>query len=313
MNDAARASAEGLRLRLPATSANLGPGFDAVAVALDFYLEIAAEPAAEFSIAATGRDRERCSAMENNLILEIYRNLLQSHGRPVVPLAIRMANGIPLAMGCGSSAAGRLAAIALAVHFGRLDWSSERIVEEAGNLEGHPDNAAACWLGGFVACASEGRRVHVARVVPPAEWRAIVVLPAEPLSTTKARALLPAEYTRADTVANIQSVALLGLAFAQARGDLLRVAMKDRIHQPFRAPFCPFLRPLLPLAGNHGILGVALSGAGPAVLVIAGSEESVAPVSAAICNALEGLVKPELVVCRLLPDGAGQCFETRRA
>jgi len=313
MNDAARASAEGLRLRLPATSANLGPGFDAVAVALDFYLEIAAEPAAEFSIAATGRDRERCSAMENNLILESYRNLLQSHGRPVVPLAIRMANGIPLAMGCGSSAAGRLAAIALAVHFGRLDWSSERIVEEAGNLEGHPDNAAACWLGGFVACASEGRRVHVARVVPPAEWRAIVVLPAEPLSTTKARALLPAEYTRADTVANIQSVALLGLAFAQARGDLLRVAMKDRIHQPFRAPFCPFLRPLLPLAGNHGILGVALSGAGPAVLVIAGSEESVAPASTAIRNALEGLVKPELVVCRLLPDGAGQCFERRRA
>ena len=80
-------------------------------------------------------------------------------------------------MGCGSSAAGRLAAIALAVHFGRLDWTSERILEEASALEGHPDNASACWLGGFVTAACEGRQVHVARVVPPEEWRAIVVLP----------------------------------------------------------------------------------------------------------------------------------------
>ena len=313
MSLASRKNVGNLRLRLPATSANLGPGFDADAVALDFYLEIEAESAAEFSIAATGRDRERCSRLENNLILETYKDLLQSHGRPIVPLAIRMANGIPLAMGCGSSAAGRLAAIALAVHFGQLDWSSERIIEEASVLEGHPDNAAACWLGGFVACASEGRRVHVARVVPPSEWRAILVLPAEPLSTSKARALLPAEYSRADAVANIQSVALLGLAFAQARGDLLRVAMNDRIHQPFRAPFCPFLPPLLPLAGDHGILGVALSGAGPAVLVVVGSEKALEPASAAIRNALEGLVKPDLVACRFLPAGASQCFATHRA
>ena len=313
MNDLARACNVVFRLRLPATSANLGPGFDAAAVALDFYLEIEAEPASEFSIAATGRNQERCSRIENNLILETYRDLLRSNERPVVPLAIRMVNNIPLAMGCGSSAAGRLAAIALAVHFGQLDWSSERIVEETSVLEGHPDNAAACWLGGFVACASEGRRVHVARVVPPAEWRAIAVLPAQPLPTSKARALLPAEYSRVDVVANIQFAALLGLAFAQARGDLLRIAMNDRIHQPFRAPICPFLPRLLPLAGDHGILGVALSGAGPAVLVVVGSVESLAPASTAIRSALEGLPEPELMVCRLLPTGASQCFETRRA
>jgi homoserine kinase len=313
MNDLARACNVVFRLRLPATSANLGPGFDAAAVALDFYLEIEAELASEFSIAATGRNQERCSRIENNLILETYKGLLQSHGRPVVPLAIRMANDIPLAMGCGSSAAGRLAAIALAVYFGQLDWSSERIVEEASILEGHPDNTAACWLGGFVACASEGRQVHVVRVIPPAAWRAIAVLPAQPLPTSKARALLPAEYSRADVVANIQSVALLGLAIAQARGDLLRIAMKDRIHQPFRAPICPFLPRLLPLAGNQGILGVALSGAGPAVLVIVGSEDSLMPASTAIRGALEGLPEPELVVCHLLSAGASQCFEALRA
>jgi len=115
-----RPSGGGLRLRLPATSANLGPGFDAVAIALDFYLELDAEPADEFSITATGRDAERCGRVEDNLVLETYKGILVANDRPIVPLAIKMRNGIPLAMGCGSSAAGRLAAIALAVHFGQL-------------------------------------------------------------------------------------------------------------------------------------------------------------------------------------------------
>ena len=313
MSEGSKANPDRLRLRLPASSANLGSGFDAVAVAFDFYLEVEAESAAEFSIIATGRNREHIARLENNLILEIYKRLLETNGRPVIPLAIQMANEIPLGMGCGSSAAGRLAAIALAVHFGRLGWSSERILEEASALEGHPDNASACGLGGFVAAACEGncesRRVHVARVSPPAEWRAIVVLPNEPLATSKARAMLPDCYSRADTVANIQSAALLGLAFAQARGDLLRVAMQDRIHQPFRAHLCPLLPPLLPLAGKHSILGAALSGAGPSVLVVVDSEGSVPEASAAIRKALEGLPEPELKVCRFEAVGASLSFE----
>ena len=310
MSDDLRPEMGSLRLRLPASSANLGPGFDAAAVALDFYLEIEAKPAAEFSITATGRDAERCGRLEDNLILDLYRRLLQENGRSTVPLVIRMDNGIPLGMGCGSSAAGRLAGIALAVHFGQLGWSSERIVEEASVLEGHPDNAAACWLGGFVATASEGRHVHVASVVPPAEWRAIVVLPADPLPTSKARAVLPAAYSRGDVVANIQSVALLGLAFAEARTDLLRIAMSDRIHQPYRAPICPLLPLLLPLVGEQGIVGVALSGAGPAVLVVVANEASLPQALTAIRNrALENHLEPELVECRLRPEGARELSE----
>jgi homoserine kinase len=310
MSDASVASLGRVSLRLPATSANLGSGFDAAAVALDFYLEIEAEPAAEFSIAATGHDSKRCGRVEGNLILEIYKGLLRRHDRSIVPLAINMVNGIPLGMGCGSSAAGRLAAIALANHFGQLGWSSEQILEEACALEGHPDNVAACWLGGFVATANEGRKVHVARVVPPADWRAIVVLPAEPLATSRARAVLPDSYGREDVVVNLQSASLLGLAFAQARGDLLRIAMNDRIHQPYRAPICPLLPRLLPLPGNHGILGTALSGAGPAVLVVIDSEESVAQASAAILTAVEDLLQPVLMVCRLSPDGASVAART---
>ncbi len=302
----------GFRLRLPASSANLGPAFDAAAVALDFYLEVEAEPAAEFLIAATGLNREHIAKLEDNLVLGIYKDLLTANDRPVVPLAIRMDNQIPLGMGCGSSAAGRLAGIALAVHFGGLGWSSERILEEASALEGHPDNASACWLGGFVVAACESTRVRVARVEPPAEWRAIVVLPSEPLATSKARAMLPDCYAREDVVANLQSAALLGMAFAQARADLLRIAMQDHIHQPFRAPICPMLLPLLPLAGEHGILGAALSGAGPSVLLIAGGEGQLPEATTAIRRAL-GSIQAELKVCRFESLGASQSAETMRA
>jgi homoserine kinase len=124
------------------------------------------------------------------------------------------------------------------------------------------------------------------------------------LATSKARSLLPATYSRADVVGNIQFVSLLGLAFAQPRGDLLRVAMRDRIHQPYRAAICPLLAPLLPLAGQHGILGAALSGAGPSVLVIVGNEESVPEAVAAIRNAVKGQKEPELRICRFEPKGA---------
>ena len=292
-------------LRLPATSANLGPGFDAVAVALDVFLEIQAEPAQEFSITASGRDADRCAKLDDNLILESYKQILRCHERAIVPLAIRMVNGIPLGMGCGSSAAARLAAIALAMHFGELQWDSDRVLEEAYKLEGHADNVAACWLGGFVAAVCEGTKVQVARTDPPAGWRAIVALPREPLSTSKARAVLPASFALEDVVANLQSVAVLALAFAQGRGDLLRLAMRDRIHQTHRAAMCPLLPVLLPLVGEHGILGVALSGAGPAVLAIIDREESLGDASRAVQNQLVG----ELLICRFSRLGACQSIE----
>jgi len=306
MSAPVQSNTKSFRLRLPATSANLGAGFDAAAVALNFFLDVEAELAPDFSIVATGRDSDRCSKIEDNLVLGIYSRLLRENGRQVIPLAIRMVNDIPLGRGCGSSAAGRLASIAMANHFGKLGWSQDHILEEACLLEGHPDNAAACWLGGFVVAANEDRSVHLARIVPPADWRAIIVLPPESLATSKARAVLPASYSRDDVVSNIQAVSLLGLAFAQGRGDLLRIAMKDRVHQPYRESICPLLPRLLPLAGHHGILGAALSGAGPAVLVIVGSEDDLDRASAAIRQALDCLPNPELHVCRFESSGASE-------
>jgi len=301
-----RLPAGGLRLRLPATSANLGPGFDAAAIALNFYLEIEAEEATEFSVAATGLNADRCGRLEDNLVIETYKKILAAADRPAVPLAIKMQNGIPLAMGCGSSAAGRLAAIALAVHFGALGWDTPRILYEGYLLEGHPDNVAACWLGGFVAAACRETTVHVARVTPPEEWRAIIVLPAESLPTSKARAVLPASFPLTDVVANIQAVSMLGLAFAQARKDLLGAAMTDRIHQHYRAPICTLLPQVLTLVGKSGIIGAALSGAGPAVLVIIESEEALERASTAIRNAVGSSQKVNLQVCCFVHAGTSQ-------
>jgi homoserine kinase len=304
MSISASAEPGKINLRLPATSANLGPGFDAVAVALDFYLEIEAESASDFSIEATGRDAERCARLEDNLIIEAYRRLLHANQREIVPLAIKMQNQIPLGMGCGSSAAGRLAAIALANHFGQLGLSAEAVLDEAYMLEGHPDNVAACWLGGFVASICEGRRVYPVHVSPPQDWRVIVALPAEPLPTSVARSVLPASYWLQDVVQNLQSLSLLGLAFERGRGDLLRLAMQDKIHQPYRAAICPLLPLLLPLAGEHGILAASLSGAGPSVLTIVDNESSVTGAEAAIRRALGTQENVELLLSRFISLGA---------
>lgn len=304
-------SVAAFRIRLPATSANLGAAFDSAAVALDFYLTVEAEPAEAFSIAATGRNADVCGRVEGNLILDTYAALLQREGRAVPPLALRVDNQIPLGMGCGSSAAGRLAAVALAAHFGGLDWDDDAILSEACALEGHPDNAAACWLGGMVVAAEDGGqggRVLVARVDPPASWRALIALPDASLATSEARAVLPASYTRADVVANLQAASLLGLAFAQGRGELLQAAMKDRIHQPYRAAMCTLLPRLLPLAGSAGILGVALSGAGPSVLLIVKAEEMTAAAGLARA-AMEGEGRFEILQVGFASRGAAACRE----
>lgn len=292
-----------MKIRLPATSANLGSAFDAAALALDVFLHVEAAQAENFSIRATGRDAASCSSMEDNLILDTYEHALEGQGKAFVPLALAVENEIPLGMGMGSSAAARLAGIALAVEFGRLGWSSERVLEEACRLEGHPDNAAACWLGGFVTATASGSKVLAAKFEPPPKWRAVVVLPAHPLATMQARSVLPQQVRRADAVANLQRSALLTAAFAQGRGDWLAEAMADRLHQPYRAELCPLLPRLLPLAGRCGVLGVALSGAGPSVLLILESEDAAS--EAELATNVHALAQEpvELIQCGLATGG----------
>lgn len=262
-----------LEVVLPATSANVGPGFDSLAIALDLHLKIEAHPAEEFSIAALGRDHLLCAQLHDNLILETYREILESHARPVVPLALALENEIPIGKGCGSSAAARLAGAALASHFGDLLWSDQQIFEEAARREGHADNVAACSLGGLVVAQSESSagktNVRAVQIASSAPWHFLLVIPNERLSTKLSRKALPEHYPAHDAVANVQNAVLLGTAFIQSRADLLRVALTDRLHEPYRTSLCPLLEPMRRLAKeDNNVLGAVLSGAGPSVLLV---------------------------------------------
>jgi homoserine kinase len=264
------------KLALPATSANLGPAFDAAALAMNFSIKIQARPADDFSIVAKGRDQEICGAVENHLILNTYREVLSAAGRKVTPLSLRIHNDIPIGKGCGSSAAARLAGIALAVHFGRMKWNDAQIVGEASRREHHPDNASACWMGGLtIARMSGDAEAQVALIRPKGTWPLLLAVPDQPLSTEEARRVLPAQYSRADAVTNIQNSMLLVAGFAQGRPDFLRAALDDRIHQPYRAALCPLLPCIQQLTERGEILGAALSGAGPSVLVFVDPKKSV--------------------------------------
>lgn len=255
-------------IRLPATTANLGSGFDAVALALELFLDVHAIPADAYSIDAVGRNAATCSKLHRNLMLSVYEETLRSAGKHPKALAIKVDNGIPVGMGCGSSAAARLAGIAMANHFGHLNMTADQIMREACRLEGHPDNVTACWLGGFTVAAGSGNELRWNRITPPKSWTAILILPDEPLATTVARAILPNMYSRSDAVTNVQNVALLTSAFCTGSPELLRQGMYDRLHHPYRGQVSTLLPLLLPLAGQQGVFGVALSGAGPAVFVL---------------------------------------------
>jgi len=290
---------------LPATSANLGPGFDSLAIALDLHLKIEAHPAPEFSIAALGRDHVLCAQVRDNLIFETYQEILESHRRPVTPLALAIENEIPIGKGCGSSAAARLAGAALASHFGELSWSDAQIFDESARREGHADNVAACWLGGLVVAQSqtpaEKAGVQTVQIASSAPWHFLLVVPAERLSTKLARKALPDHYSSHDAVTNIQNAVLLSTAFVQGRPDLLRAALSDRLHEPHRAALCPLLEPMRSVAAESSdVIGAVLSGSGPSVLMILDANARRTQIEKRIDDVLlEAKLSAELIFTRI--------------
>ncbi len=299
--------AAALHLALPATSANLGPAFDAAALAIDLYIEIDARPAPEFSIRAAGRDSEICRTLENHLILTTYRQILNTQASEIVPLSLSIKNDIPIGKGCGSSAAARLAGIALANHFGRLGWTDTQIIGEASRLEHHPDNAAACWMGGLaVARMSGNAEAQVACIRPKGKWPLLLAVPDQALATEEARRVLPEQYSRADAVINIQNSMLLLAAFTQGRRELLATALEDRIHQPYRTRLCPLLPALQEMAmtGAPGILGAALSGAGPSVVIFLDPRASAQKTRRIVAQHLASRnLQAELLLTSIAPRG----------
>jgi homoserine kinase len=299
------------KLTLPATSANLGPAFDTAALALNLSLSIKAVRTKEFAVAATGRDQAICGQLENHLILTTYREVLQAEVKAPAPLSLEIKNEFPIGKGCGSSAAARLAGIALAVHFGKLRWDSSRIVGEAARRERHSDNAAACWMGGVTVSRMVGNgEAQVARFLPKGKWPLLLAIPDESLSTEKAREVLPRHYSRHDVVSNIQHSMLLLAAFFQGDRKLLTSSLNDRVHEPYRAPLCPLLPALRDFPKDKGILGSVLSGAGPSVLIFLDADIPTAKTSERVANHLkEKGMKAELVLTSIARKGGEASFE----
>jgi homoserine kinase len=254
-------------LRVPGSSANLGPGFDALGIALQIYLTCRFRVSEKFRITCSGRDVSAISCDEDNLIWQTALAVAQANGR-TLPLAdLEITNEIPLGKGLGSSAAAITAGVVMAVKLLGLDWPTSQILDEAARMEGHPDNVAACVLGSIVVSAVEPCGITKAiRIAMPPAFDVAVVVPDFVLPTKEARAVLPDICSLADATFNIQRAALLVAALATTDTSVFPAALDDRLHQPFRAQLVPGLGEILRLRAP-GLLGCTLSGAGPGVLV----------------------------------------------
>ncbi len=254
-------------VRVPASSANLGPGFDALGLALDLYLECRFTGSAELHIEVTGRDAHCIPATAQNLIWQTALAVAESQHTPIMPIDLRIHNDIPLGKGLGSSAAALTAGVVIANSLLDLRWDPERVFDAAARIEGHPDNVAACVLGSFVASAIDSSGVaRAVRLDWPENFGVGVVVPDFVLPTAKARSVLPECYSRTDVIFNMQRTALLTAALATASVTAFPAALEDRLHQPYRLDLVPGLAEILQLRAP-GLLGCALSGAGPSVLV----------------------------------------------
>jgi homoserine kinase len=247
-------------VRVPASSANLGPGYDVLAAAVSLFLDLEVEEAGEFSFDPGGLD---VSTGRDNLIVRAFESLHSADG-----IAFRLDSEIPLARGLGSSAAAIVAGLFAADHLFELALSKEEMLARATELEGHPDNVAAAIYGGFVICgAGEGGAPSAARFDPPGGLEGIAVIPAEEVSTERAREAIPAQIPLADAVANVSAASRLVLGLQTADLDLVAAGLTDRIHQPRRRELYPRSMELIDGAVELGALGATISGAGPTVLV----------------------------------------------
>jgi len=254
-------------VRVPASSANLGPGFDALGLALGVYLDCRFRASGRLFIAATGRDSACISTAEDNLIWQTALSVAVGVGMAMPPIELYIDNQIPIGKGLGSSAAALTAGVVIADSLLGLGWRPPRILDEAARLEGHPDNVAACVMGSIVAAAIDsGGAVRAVRLELPAGFGIALVVPDFVLPTSEARAALPACYSKEDAVFNVQRAALLVAALAAGSTAAFPAALEDRFHQPYRAPLVPGLSDILKLRAP-GLLGCALSGAGPSILV----------------------------------------------
>jgi homoserine kinase len=283
--------------RVPATIANLGPGFDCLGLAVGLWLEARAEPALE-DVFVYNNDTSMFDS--SNLLHVGWREAFSAAGRVAPKVRLICDNPIPLARGLGSSSAALVGGAALADAAMGSALGRDGVLAVCARLEGHPDNVAPAVLGGLTASAMQQDKPLSVGLELPSAWRVLVAVPAFELETKKARAALPESYSRSNVVFTASRTALWVAAASSGRFELLREACRDVLHQPFRAAFVPGLIETIDAALESGAIAAFLAGAGPSLAAIA-EPNSVSSVK----KALEGFASDVLE----LPIAPG--FEAR--
>lgn len=252
------------RVRVPATSANLGPGYDAFGLALALYDVFEAEPAERWTVEITGEGEDALRTDEGNEVVRSMRHLFDTVGYSGAA-SVRCENGIPVGRGLGSSAAAIVGGLLLGDLIAGSELPRERIFELASELEGHPDNVAAAVFGGFTVCWQDGAP-HAARVEPGGGFAAVIALSDTALSTTEARDALPDTVSHVDAAFTAGRAGLLAAGITLGRSDLVAAGLVDRLHEPFREHLMPDIGATRDALVSAGAIGAVLSGAGPTVL-----------------------------------------------
>lgn len=259
---------EGVRVKVPASTANLGPGFDTLGMALNLYSWIEMKPAASTVFRLHGGNLEGLPTDKSNLVYQVAQSVFAEAGVILPELEISMKSDIPLTRGLGSSASAIVGALFAANLLIGEPLSQAKLFDMATALEKHPDNVGASLFGGIITAVWDGSHADVLRIEPPADLEVLVAIPDFQLSTSKAREALPKQISLQDAVYNVSRTSLLTAALAAGRLDLISAAMRDRLHQPYRASLVPGMARILQEATAHGALGAALSGAGPTLLCL---------------------------------------------
>ncbi|MCL6634870.1 MAG: homoserine kinase [Peptococcaceae bacterium] len=261
-----------IRVQVPATTANLGPGFDCLGMALELYNVVEMVPAPSgLAVEVSGEGAAELPRDERNLVFQAARSVFRQVGHQPAGLRLRLSNQIPVARGLGSSTAAVAGGIIAANLLAGGKLSTRDMIALAGAMEGHCDNAAAAILGGIVVSVQADGEVKYLKIQPPPGLKGVVAVPDFSLATRTSREVLPAQVPFQDAVFNVGRAALLVAALQQGDLSLLGTAMEDRLHQTFRSSLVPGLKKVLAAAKLAGARGVTLSGAGPTVIAFADS------------------------------------------
>jgi homoserine kinase len=256
-----------IKVRVPASTSNLGSGFDAFGLALQLYLSVEMEMSAEgLLILIAGEGATEIPSNEENLMVKSAKKVFEKLSKPLPGLKIKIYNQIPLFRGLGSSGAATIAGLVGAIELANAKLTNREILSLANEIEGHPENASASLLGGLTINGIDHGEVISKKVEVDENLKAVLLIPEDKISTHQARKVLPQTVPHKDAVFNLQRSALLAHAFISRDYQTLRVAMQDKLHQPFRKRLVPNYDEFEALGYQHGALGVCISGSGSTIL-----------------------------------------------